>query len=78
MQIGNRHCIGCEKLFDIDISEDLAICRDCMDNNKNQFDISTNSEQFKKEFNRMYYSDTFEHWYVNIKELEWFSKRWNL
>ena len=78
MQLGNRHCIGCDKLFDIDISEDSAVCRDCMDNNNTTFDVQTQFEQFKKEWNKMYYADTFEHWFVNIKELEWFEKRWKL
>lgn len=72
------HCIGCNEEFDTSKSDDLGVCRNCMDNNKDTFDIIENPEQFKYEFNKLYYTDTFEHWYINIKEMEFFVKRWKL
>ena len=71
-------CLACEHVIDTKISEDLGVCRNCMDNNRDVFDFTKNPDQFKKEFSRLYYADTFEHWYVNVKELEFFERRWGL
>ena len=70
-----KKCFACEEVV---ISIDEGVCSICLKTNKDVLSITQNLDKFKKEFNGLFYADTWEHWYVNAKELEFFTKRWGL
>lgn len=72
-------CVICIQKKDLDSDfYDEAICKDCIDSNKEVLDFTKNPERFKKELNSLFYASTWEHWYAHEKELEFIMKRWGI
>jgi len=71
-------CMCCSCIIDATKEDDLAVCQTCQETNNDVFDFREKPEQFKKELDNLFYADTFEHWYVSVKELDFFMKRWNI
>ena len=71
-------CIACGKDIDTENTDDWAVCKSCLELNDEELKISENVEQFIKEFHRLFYADTWEHWYVSVKEFNFFINRWGM
>lgn len=75
----NTQCLICREWKNLEKEfYDMAICKDCIHNNKDVFDITKEPEKFKKELMALFYVDTFEHWFVHVEERDFIFKRWGI
>ena len=73
------NCIGCNKEIIADSNvDDMAVCKECQKSNVENLVIQENIDQFKKELLSLLYADTWEHWYLSVREWDWFTKRWGI